>query len=85
MSTRAAYVHLSHEQDEKRRQAIREDYEWLIRTGETHSQRVAQRLGFPSVATLDRYLHRAGIPIRHCDPVAGWRVERARQAERRAA
>jgi hypothetical protein len=71
----------AHEQAAERLQAIREDYPYLIATGETHSQRVAQRLGFPSVATLERYLQRHGIPIQHCDPLHSRRDERSRSKE----
>ena len=57
----------AHLDAEKHRKNVREDYEWLIEAGETHPDRITARLGFGSVETLNRYLYRAGIPIRHYD------------------
>lgn len=48
-----------------RRAAVTEDYEDLIRTGETHAEAIARRLRFPSVSTMERSLYRNGITIRH--------------------
>ena len=48
-----------------RRQEVLEDYEFLIETGETNPEMIAQRLGFNSVNTLDRYLYRNNIPLKH--------------------
>ena len=64
-ATRDTYDERVQTEAAKRRQAVREDYEWLIATGETNPERIALRLGFASVATLDRYLHRADVPLRH--------------------
>ena len=49
----------------ERRKQIREDYQWLIDTGETHGEALARRLRFPSVSTFERYLYRNQIPVRH--------------------
>lgn len=55
---------------------IREDYNYLIEAGETHPHRLARRLGFTNDKTLERYLYRNKIPVRHYDPEAqrraGW-------------
>jgi hypothetical protein len=55
----------SHLKRLERLQQVSEDYEWLIATGETHSETLAKRLFFPSVSTFERYLWRNHIPVRH--------------------
>jgi hypothetical protein len=44
---------------------FREDYQYLVDTGETHSEAFAKRLRSPNVAAMERYMWRHGIPIRH--------------------
>ena len=38
--------------------AFREDYEWLVYTGETHPERYVTRLGLPSVWALEMRLRK---------------------------
>ena len=39
-------------------EAFREDYEWLVQTGETHAERYVTRLGLPSVFALEMRLRK---------------------------
>lgn len=53
-------------QGEERRQALVEDLDWLIETGETDREAVAHRLGFTSWITLHKALHRIGVSTYYC-------------------
>lgn len=44
---------------QRSRQDVVEDVEWLLGTGETHPEAVANRLGYRTTGSLYRALHRA--------------------------
>lgn len=49
--------------------ALVQDYLFLIRTGETHAETIARRLGYRTVAAVEGRLRHAGLKLLHEHPL----------------